>query len=252
MKDITQITATIVLYKEDAEILQRTVNSFLKLPLTKKLYLIDNSPNAELAPKFDHPEIIYKHNPNNIGFGRGHNMVLDSINKQSQYHLVLNPDVEFTPKVISTLIDALKKDETLAMVAPKVVCPDGTHQYTCRKYPKFIDLFYRIIKLNKTQIYQNEYRGLDLTQSFYPDFIHGCFFLFKTASFIKLKGFDERFFLYMEDADICKRIDQIGQKKMYCPKEEVIHIHRKGSAKNFKLFFTHLISAIKYFNKWGY
>jgi GT2 family glycosyltransferase len=91
-----------------------------------------------------------------------------------------------------------------------------------------------------------------VSKSFYPDFIHGCFMLFKTQEYIDLKGFDERYFLYMEDADMCKKIDRIGKKKFYFPEVKIIHQHQKGSSKNIKLFFYHLSSAIKYFLKWGF
>jgi len=75
--------------------------------------------------------------------------------------------------------------------------------------------------------------------------------LFRTQDFINLKGFDERYFLYMEDADICRRIDIIGKKMLYFPEVEIVHQYQKGSSTNVKLFFYHLNSAIKYFLKWG-
>ena len=70
--------------------------------------------------------------------------------------------------------------------------------------------------------------------------------------FIALNGFDERYFLYMEDVDICKKIDLLGKKKLYYPQEQIIHILKQGSLKNANLFFSHLSSAIKYFLKWGF
>ena len=76
--------------------------------------------------------------------------------------------------------------------------------------------------------------------------------LFKTQGFKDLKGFDERYFLYMEDADLCKKISKNDKKALYYPKVEIIHHHQKGSSKNIKLFFYHVTSAIKYFLKWGF
>jgi GT2 family glycosyltransferase len=55
----------------------------------------------------------------------------------------------------------------------------------------------------------------------------------------------------MEDVDICKKIDALGKKKLYYPKEEIIHVLKQGSSKNIHLFFRHTSSAIKYFLKWG-
>jgi hypothetical protein len=76
--------------------------------------------------------------------------------------------------------------------------------------------------------------------------------LFKTDDFIKIGGFDKRYFLYMEDVDICRKIDAIGKKKMYFPNEQITHILKKESSKNVRLFFIHLISSIRYFKKWGF
>ena len=69
---------------------------------------------------------------------------------------------------------------------------------------------------------------------------------------LQLKGFDNRFFMYMEDVDICKRIDQLGKIKLFYPKVEITHTHRKGSSKELRLFFIHISSIIKYFMKWGF
>jgi GT2 family glycosyltransferase len=76
--------------------------------------------------------------------------------------------------------------------------------------------------------------------------------LFKTTDLQTLKGFDERFFLYMEDADICRRIYKSGKKILFYPKVEIIHQHQQGSSKSIKLFIIHASSAIKYFLKWGF
>ena len=72
------------------------------------------------------------------------------------------------------------------------------------------------------------------------------------SEFKYLNGFDKRYFLYMEDVDICRRIDEIGKKKLYYPKVEIIHHHQQGSSKSLKLFIIHTSSAIKYFLKWGF
>jgi GT2 family glycosyltransferase len=220
------------------------------IPLSKKLFLIDNSPTDILKNKFNHQDIDYRFNAKNIGFGAGHNTVIDTIKKTSEYHLILNPDVSFAPDVIPTLIEELEADKELAMIVPKVVFPNGKRQYSCRRYPSFSELLFRWLGLEFQRVKKGEYRDKDLTQPFYPDFLQGCFLLFKTTDFVELGGFDERYFLYMEDVDICKKIDALGKKKMYYPYNEIVHNLKKGSSKNIKLFFHHFSSIIKYFKKW--
>ncbi len=246
------ISATIVLFNEDIELLKRSTESFLNMPLKKKLFLIDNSPSNILEKEFNNPEIEYIFLNENIGFGKGHNLVLNKIAGKSDFHLILNPDVAFDSDVILKMIKEIVKDDDVAMVAPKVTFPNGEFQYTCRKYPNILEMVSRRAKIFKKYSRKREYRDSNLTKSFYPDFIHGCFMLFKTKDFVNLEGFDERYFLYMEDVDICRKIDQMGKKKLYYPDVQISHILKKESSKNIRLFFTHLDSSIKYFKKWGF
>lgn len=256
MKEKIEITASIVLYNEDFEELTKTINSFLNVPLSKKLYLIDNTENQRFQNIFDHKEIEYIGIGKNIGFGAGQNVVINKIKNTSNFHLILNPDVNFEKMVIPNLIKELNNDLTLAMIAPKVLFPSGEHQYSSRRYPRFVELIGRRFKfLNpffKSVIERGKYKDKDLTDSFYAEYLAGCFHLYKTEDFVKLNGFDERYFLYMEDVDICKKIDLIGKRKLYYPKEEIKHVLKQGSSKKAKLLFRHSLSAIKYFLKWGF
>jgi len=249
------LTGTIVLFKENIVDLSKTINSFLSTPISKKLFLVDNSPTDVLKNKFSHPDIEYVFIRENIGFGAGHNRVIDRIKNLSTYHVILNPDVSFELSVIPNLIKNIEKDKELALISPKVLFPNGDHQFTSRRYPTFFELIIRNISFLKyifpSIIKKGEYNDKDLSQPFYPDFLHGCFQLYKTECFVKLKGFDERYFLYMEDLDICRKIDKLGKKKMYYPNEEIIHILKKDSSKNLSLFFIHLKSSMKYFKKWS-
>lgn len=244
------ISAAIVLYNEDKKTLQKTIDSFLAVPLPKKLFLIDNSPENSLSIIVKHPDIEYIYVGKNIGFGSGNNKVLSKIKTLSKYHLILNPDVIFNKDIIEILIAELKKHKNVSMIAPKVLYTNGKPQHTVRKYPSFFDLFIRKLKILKKRIHIQEYRNKDLSKPFFPDCIHGCFQLYKTADFVALNGFDERYFLYMEDIDICKKIDTTGKKKLYYPTVSITHVLKQGSSKKFKLFCYHLSSAVKYFLKW--
>lgn len=256
MQANVEITGAIVIYKSDKAWLERAIESFLQIPIPKKLFLIYNSPNENCKPELQRPDIEYIFNGSNMGFGAAHNSIISRIKGFSKYHLVFNPDVEFNPAIIIPLIKELEKDKTLALIAPKVKYPDGDFQASCRRYPSFFELIIRRVRFLK-EVFQNrigkgEYIDIDFTKPFYPDFIHGCFHLYKTDDFVTLGGFDERYFLYIEDVDICKQIDKMGKKKMYFPGVSIVHALNRGSSINFKLFLLHLHSAFKYFNKWGW
>ena len=248
------LTATIVLFRNDIEILKRTIDSFLSIKMDKKLFLVDNSPTDILRKEFNNSEIEYKFVGQNLGFGAANNLVLDKLKKKSLYHLVLNPDVTFNPDVITNLIKKLKENSDIGVIAPKVNYPDGSHQFSCRRFPTFFDLIVRRLGYFKILfshiIDYGEYKDKNLNEPFYVDYVSGCFQLFKTEDFLTIKGFDTRYFMYMEDIDICKKIIQNNMKVLYYPNELIIHNFEKGSSKNIKLFFYHISSILKYFYKW--
>ena len=117
MSDPIQITATIVLYKENVQTLKATVNSFLEIPFSKKLYLIDNSPKNNLEHVLKHPEIEFIFNNKNLGFGAAHNLVLEKLN--SEYHLILNPDVTFKASIFKELILQLQQPRLHLVILEK-------------------------------------------------------------------------------------------------------------------------------------
>ena len=250
MDQTVRITAAIVLYKENIAEVTETIESFLQVSISKQLILIDNSPTDILKNEFIHPEIRYLFVGENIGFGSAHNLILNSIN--SEFHLILNPDVVFSPEVIPTLIKVLEEEENVSFVTPKVRYPNKEMQKVCRKHPTTIGLLNRRLGFSNAGSFSDEYKDEDFEKIFYPDFIHGCFMLFKTVDFQNLKGFDMRYFLYFEDADICRKIDNMGKRKLFYPKVEITHQYRQGSSKSLKLFLWHTSSAIKYFLKWGF
>jgi len=81
--------------------------------------------------------------------------------------------------------------------------------------------------------------------------LSGCFMFCRTACLEKIGGFDERFFLYLEDVDLTRRMSLEG-KTLYYPRVNVFHNYAKQSYKSFRLLKMHMISAFRYFNKWGW
>lgn len=214
MNNNYKITGSIVVFKENLEDLNTTIECFLNIPFSTKLYLIDNTPDRFFEYVFNDKRIEYLGVEENIGFGPAHNKILHKIRNNSNFHLVLNPDVSFSETVIPNLISELKKDENIAMIAPKVLFQNGSHQFSCRRYPNAIELivrrFYFLKLFFRNIIYKGEYREKDLSKPFFAEYLTGCFQLYNTIDFVQLNGFDERYFLYMEDVDICKKIDNLG------------------------------------------
>jgi GT2 family glycosyltransferase len=81
--------------------------------------------------------------------------------------------------------------------------------------------------------------------------VSGCFLLVRSGILREIGGFDERYFMYLEDVDLVRRVGKSAEV-MYEPSVFVVHAYGKGSYRNFKLLAYHILSAIKYFNKWGW
>lgn len=257
MEKPIKLTASIVLFNEDPEVLHQTIECFLNIEnFQTKLYLINNSNNNYFHSHLIDNKIEYLESKKNLGFGKGHNKVLDRITSNSDFHLVLNPDITFSKDVVGELIKELDKDDQMSLIAPKVLFPDGRFQYSCRRYPKLSEMFFRRVplfkNLSKSILDKGIYSDKNLDEPFYAEYLTGCFHLYKTKDFLALGGFDDRYFLYMEDVDICRKIDNYDKKKLYYPKVEIFHVLKQGSNENFGLFLRHTISMFRYFNKWGF
>ena len=248
------LTAAIVLYQNDPKVLSEAIDSFLKIPLEKKLYLIDNSITEKLRALSVSPEISYIHTGSNLGFGKGHNLIINELEKISSYHLVLNPDASFGSDVLPLLIDYLNTDNLIGIIAPKILYPNGNFQKSIRRFPKIGDLLIRRIpglKLIFNRAYKNaNYLNKSLDNPIEVEAVSGCFQVFRTSVFVKIGGFDPRYFMYMEDLDICRQVHNMGFKVVYFPNVNVQHHSAYGSKKSLRLLKAHIKSMIKYFIKW--
>jgi hypothetical protein len=252
-----QINASIVLYHNKKEQILKTINSFLNTSMSVRLYLVDNSSNdnlKELSTIDRRVEYIF--NNANLGYGSAHNIAIKkSIGDSVPYHLVLNPDVYFDKGVIEELYDFMEKNKSVGSVMPKVLYPDGELQYLCKLLPTPLDLILRRFipskkwKEKRNEIYELKFTNYDEIMN--VPCLSGCFMFIRTSILKEIGGFDERFFMYLEDVDLCRRINQKA-RIVYFPKVEIIHNYEKGSYKKIRLLLYHIISACKYFNKWGW
>ncbi|VAY87974.1 Glycosyl transferase, group 2 family protein [hydrothermal vent metagenome] len=236
-----KISASIVVYNENKETLTKAINSFNSINLEKELIIVDNSPVSNLKKfieEFDNTKYIF--NNKNIGFGAGHNLAFKNLQKKSDIHMIINPDVYFNGNDIKNMTIWMQKDKNISLCVPQVLNANRSVQNIVRNIPTISGLLKRKLHLGSGE--------LDIKNNTIANipFAHGCFLIFKTTIFTKLNGFDERFFMYMEDVDICMRAKQFG-KTVINSNFNIYHEYRKGSSKNIKLLIWHLTSAIKFF-----
>ena len=254
------LNISIVLYHNKKEQIKKAIESVLNTDLNITLYLVDNSLTDSLRDleRID-KRIKYMFNNSNLGFGRAHNIALKkSIEENVPYHLVLNPDVYFEKGVLEELYNFMEANKDVGLVMPKVLYPDSTIQYLCKLLPTPLDLFgrrflnfglFRKIVEKRNEIYELKFTGYNKIME--VPYLSGCFMFIRTEVLKKVGLFDERFFMYLEDTDLSRRIHRVS-KTVYYPEVSIYHEYGKGSYKNPKLLKYHLDSAIKYFNKYGW
>lgn len=248
------ITVSIVTYKTNLEELAKCLQS-LTSPLVSQIYVVDNSSMKDIADFCQwYPNVMYIASEN-VGYGAGHNQALRRVMKSDEkYHLVLNSDVYFEPKVMDQLATYMDAHEDVAQVQPNVVYPNGEFQYTCRLLPTPANLIFRRF-LPKSMVesmnvrYQLKFN--DHKKEMNIPYHQGSFMFFRTKCFEKTGLFDERFFMYPEDIDITRRMHKYF-KTMFWPGATVVHAHRAASYKSKKMLKIHMTNMIKYFNKWGW
>lgn len=250
------ITASIVTFHNSHNDLIKVINSFLNSSIDGLLFVVDNSNNRSIESLIKSERLIYIFNNANLGFGKGHNIAIKkSKEKGSLFHFILNPDIEFEPYVLSRIIDKFSVCNEIGLIMPKILYPDGSIQHLRKLIPTPIDLFARRFFPNKKWVERHnekyELRFLDYNIESEIPCLSGCFMAIRMETLIEIGGFDERYFMYLEDVDLCRRIGE-KSKLIYFPDVSIIHNYEKGSYKNMKLLKYHIISAIKYFNKWGW
>lgn len=241
------VSATIVTYNDinRAPIaVESVVNHTKRYPL--KLYVIDNNSSdgtAEFIKKSENA-IVIKNNKN-LGFGAAHNVVLNE--QIGKYHFVINPDITLNSDVISDMVDYFESNPDVVMAMPKILNEDGTEQKLPKERPTFKRLFLGRI----SQKIRDEYvwRDKEVTTPIQIDFCTGCFFCIRGDVFKKLLGFDERYFMYLEDADLALKAKVKG-KVMMLPQFAVTHAWERESSKSLKYLLIHTISCLKFLFKW--
>ncbi|WP_017258052.1 glycosyltransferase family 2 protein [Pedobacter arcticus] len=254
---MTKITASIVLYNNESDILLKAISSFLNIKIEVELFLIDNSPLDNLKVFFSDSRIKYIHNPSNPGFGAAHNIAIEKAKKTgSKYHLVLNPDIYFDYDIISRLVDYAESDELLGNIMPKVLYPNGETQYLCKLLPTPYDWIGRRFNPFKKMVEKRnelfELRFTNYDKIMEVPYLSGCFMFLRMSALEKIGLFDEKIFMYGEETDLCRRLIDGGYKTVFYPEATIYHHFEKGSHKSWKLTKIGMQSAIYYFNKWGW
>jgi GT2 family glycosyltransferase len=201
-----------------------------------------NIPEDEsFAGDFSHYLKITR-NKKPLGFGENHN---NANSKTDRYwFVVLNPDIRCNPEIFRALI-AAHKAAVAGVVAPLIVGVNGNTEDSVRLYPSFMRILVRVLRRTFGLRLAADYQLLDGRPTS-VDWAAGMFLLFKSTDFRKVRGFDTNYFMYLEDADICQRLNLMGLPTVVVPDVRAIHYARRASRRNFQHFRWHLSSLLRF------
>ncbi len=240
------VSIGIVSYNNQKKIIN-AVSSIIKHTknLNYKLFIFDNNStdNTKSEMKNLDQNVLFIENGKNLGFGKAHNLAIPLI--ESKYHAIVNPDIILNDDSLSKIIEYMENNPDVVLAVPKILFPDGTEQKLPKLKPKLIYLLARRTPFFKSKAKEYTMEDIKITEPFEIDQCTGCFMVIKTDVFKALGGFDERFFMYMEDADLTLRAKEYG-KTMYLPQFSVIHEWERSSSKSLKYLMIHINSMIKF------
>jgi GT2 family glycosyltransferase len=268
-----RLSATIVTYRPDPGLLARALASLAAEALAAReagelegmsLYLVDNGPGEALGAVREtlaawpaaagKAELVAGHG--NVGYGRANNLVLERL--ASDFHLVMNPDVELQPGALRAALQAFAAHPEAGLVAPEVRGEDGERQYLCKRYPSVWVLFLRgfapraLRRRFARALDDYEMRDVIERQEVASvPLASGCFMLLRTALFRRLGGFDPRFFLYFEDYDLSLRVGREA-RVTYVPGARIVHHGGEAARKGPRHVAWFLRSAWRFFATHGW
>jgi GT2 family glycosyltransferase len=221
-----------------------------------EVIVVDNNSkdHSQEMLKRDFPQVQLIENKRNVGFSRACNQGIKR--GQGRYILLLNPDTEFTPGGFKKMIDFMDSKPEVGICGPKMVNEEGKLQFSCRSFPSYLtaisssqSILNRIFPENfLSQKYLLKEK--DHSQIGEVDWVSGSCLLAKREMFEKIGLLDERFYMYVEDVDLCYRAKKSGFSVFYFPPVTVIHhIGKSTQKKKFTMLLEHHRSMYYFYRK---
>lgn len=230
--------------------------------LKYEIIVVDNNSGDSIREilNWQYPNVKFIQNDKNIGMGAGNNVGIKQAS--GKYIVIANPDILVLKDTFAKLYGFMEMNSKVGVVGPQQFNPDKTVQNSCYRWYNLFTPLYR-----RTPLGRFKFARKDLDRFLMKDFDHKSekevnwllgSFLFCRAEALKEIGlFDERFFLYFEDTDLCRRFWKKNWKVIYLPVAKVIHNHTRKSAEEpwYKFLSSpearaHIASWIKYLKKW--
>ncbi len=171
------------------------------------------------------------------GFAANHNFAFRRT--MSPFFCVLNPDIRIVQDPFPRLLAELQ-DVRVGVVAPRIQNPEGHTEDSARRFPTPL----RLLKRKLARGRRLDYEIGDAPLS--PDWVAGMFMMSRRSVFAEMSGFDERYFLYLEDVDLCRRLRSAGYDVRQVPAVSAVHEARRHSRRNLRHLGWHIRSMLRF------
>lgn len=227
-----------------------------------EIIVVDNASEQGTAAmvRREFPEVTMIESPRNLGYAAGNNLGL--ARAKGRYVLILNPDITVRPGAIEAMIAYMERHPDIGILGPRLMHPDGSVDESCYRFPEPMIPVYRRTPLGKSSAGRRALgRYLmadhDHRANADVDWLLGAVLMVRREALAKVGPLDERYFLYFEDTDWCRRFWAAGYRVVYLAEVEMVHYHERLSAKSYwltglfhKATRIHITSCLKYFAKW--
>lgn len=223
-----------------------------------EVLVVNNDREADLSSvqTLDRPGLRTIQNATNVGFGTAANIGFNE--SKGEFLLLLNPDVVVRPGAVESLLQTMQSRPEVGIVLPQLRNPDGSLQYSCRRFYTWKTLWMRRGPWRRRQashptVRQHLMEDWDHASVAEVDWGLGAAMLVRKRALPEAQLFDERFFLYFEDVDLCLRLQRAGWKVVYNPAAVMTHQHRRESAQgSSRAKVHHLRSLLKFLWKYRF
>ena len=203
--------------------------------ISYEVIIVDNNPAAGMKEVLDRefPETKYIPLSRNKGFGAVMNEGIRIA--QGRYVLIFNPDIIVSPGSLEELVSFMDAHPEIGVVGPQLLNPDGTLQYSCYRIPTPLFPVYRrtplgLLPHGKRQVENCLMVHDDHSETMDVDSLIGAALFCRAPRLKEVGMFDEQFFMYYEDNDLCRRFWEAGDRVVYHPAAKMTHYHRRASA----------------------
>ncbi len=241
--DRSLICISVVSHRQGAMI-NHLLEDLSKCSCIGHIFITQNVSESQiLCPSILKDKVTVIKNERPQGFSANHNRAFTRVT--TDFFAVLNPDVRLSEDPFPLLLRSLALTQA-GVISPAVVNSKGTIEQSARKFPTPLML------LRKCFGSQCNDKNLPNNKITNADWLAGMFMIFPSDIFRNIGGFDEGYYLYYEDVDICARLWNQGSRVVYCPQVKILHDAQRASRRNFFYFIRHVSSMTRYFMKYHF